>query len=237
MSVRLPYMLAYGRLREILEKIREARRPDRFTLDFLKTILGFRSSSDRPIIPFLKKMGFLDSGGVPTPLYDQFRNEETSGAAVAQGMKTAFSELFVRSEYVYEKSSKEITGLVVQITGAAKEDATTKATVSTFMTLKNLADFESDATVSSVSAHSQGGDATEDASAAEAEASQNRFSSATPPPPHQGQISSSGNLPLNTGETRLQVGYTINLNLPETTDIDVFNAIFKALNEHLLKNP
>ena len=233
MSVRLPYMLAYGRLRKMLEKIREARRPDRFTMDFLKTILGFRSSSDRPVIPFLKKMGFLDSGGVPTLLYDKFRNEATSGVAVAQGMKNAFSELFDRSEYVYEKSNKEITGLVVQITGATKEDAITKATVSTFATLKGLAKFDSDATTDSPSADPRGGEATEDASTADVEVSQNRFSSAVPPPPHQGQISS-GNLPLNTGEARLQVGYTINLNLPETTDIDVFNAIFKALKEHLL---
>jgi hypothetical protein len=28
--------------------------------------------------------------------------------------------------------------------------------------------------------------------------------------------------------------YTINLNLPETTDVEVFNAIFKALRENLL---
>ena len=33
----------------------------------------------------------------------------------------------------------------------------------------------------------------------------------------------------------LKVGYTINLNLPETTNPDVFNAIFKSLKEHLLR--
>ena len=32
----------------------------------------------------------------------------------------------------------------------------------------------------------------------------------------------------------LRLGYTINLNLPATTDIAVFNAIFKSLREHLL---
>jgi hypothetical protein len=31
------------------------------------------------------------------------------------------------------------------------------------------------------------------------------------------------------------ISYTINLNLPATTDIEVFNAIFKALKENLLK--
>jgi len=34
---------------------------------------------------------------------------------------------------------------------------------------------------------------------------------------------------------RLGISYTINLNLPATTDVEVFNAIFKALKENLLK--
>jgi hypothetical protein len=34
---------------------------------------------------------------------------------------------------------------------------------------------------------------------------------------------------------RLRISYTINLNLPETSDPKVFNAIFKALKEHLLR--
>lgn len=32
----------------------------------------------------------------------------------------------------------------------------------------------------------------------------------------------------------LRLGYTINLNLPATTEIEVFNAIFKSLRENLL---
>ncbi len=34
--------------------------------------------------------------------------------------------------------------------------------------------------------------------------------------------------------TKLGLNYTINLNLPPTTDIEVFNAIFKSLKEHIL---
>jgi hypothetical protein len=32
----------------------------------------------------------------------------------------------------------------------------------------------------------------------------------------------------------LGLSYTVNLNLSETTDVEVFNAIFKALKENLL---
>lgn len=42
--------------------------------------------------------------------------------------------------------------------------------------------------------------------------------------------------PLHTGlaDHRLSVGYTINLNLPPSTNVEVFNAIFKSLKENLL---
>ena len=33
----------------------------------------------------------------------------------------------------------------------------------------------------------------------------------------------------------INLSYTINLNLPTTTDIEVFNAIFKSLRDHLLQ--
>jgi Family of unknown function (DUF5343) len=36
-------------------------------------------------------------------------------------------------------------------------------------------------------------------------------------------------------DTKLGLSYTINLNLPATSDIAVFNAIFKSLREHLLR--
>ena len=34
-------------------------------------------------------------------------------------------------------------------------------------------------------------------------------------------------------QSNLGISYTINLNLPATTDIQVFNAIFKSLKEHI----
>jgi hypothetical protein len=39
---------------------------------------------------------------------------------------------------------------------------------------------------------------------------------------------------LGSALPKLGISYTINLNLPATTDIEVFNAIFKALKENLL---
>ena len=58
-----PYLTGVGRIGDIFEKIRNARTPPKFTLEFLKTNLGFQSSTDRAIIPVLKNLGFLGSDG------------------------------------------------------------------------------------------------------------------------------------------------------------------------------
>lgn len=42
-------------------------------------------------------------------------------------------------------------------------------------------------------------------------------------------------LGADNGSAGLNIGYTINLHLPATSDIAVFNAIFKSLRENLLR--
>ena len=217
MAAKLPYMLSTGLIPKILEKVQDARRPERFTQDFLETKLGHSGGSARSIIPLLKRMEFLGPDGVPTPLYNRFRNPDTQGGAVADGMKLAFGELFDRNEYAYELANDKLTGLVVEITGDTKKSRSTTAIVGTFIALNELADFEEESPDYS-----------------------------TPEPTLEPQVSvrsSTGEPneliePPTTSQNNfdLRVGYTINLNLPETDDPAVFNAIFKALRANLLEN-
>ncbi len=115
-TAKLPYMLSSGLIAKILAKIQEARRPERFTQDFLETKLGHSGGSAMAFVPLLKRMGFLASDGVPTRLYDRFRNTTTQGAAMAEGMRAAYSELFERNEYAYEMPKEKLTSLIVEIT-------------------------------------------------------------------------------------------------------------------------
>jgi hypothetical protein len=82
--------------------------------------------------------------------------------------------------------------------------------VATFWTLKQGADFEAKAAGSTV---------------VPIPASTEENPPPPPPPARDG-----------SEDIQLRVGYTINLNLPETTNPEVFNAIFKSLKEHLLRN-
>lgn len=212
MASKLPYMLSTGLIPKIFEKIEQARRPDRFTQDFLETKLGHSGGSARAIIPLLKRMGLVASDGAPTKLYDQFRNSDTQGAAVAEGMRNAFSELFERNEYVYELPREKLSSLVVEITGSAKDDRPVQAIVATFLALNEFADFDAPTTPSE-------------------EVEQQKPVEVPIQPSQQPRHQ----LPLSDN-VDLRVGYTINLNLPETDNPEVFNAIFKALRENLLSN-
>ena len=213
MAVKLPYMLSTGLIPKIFEKIQNARRPERFTQDFLETKLGHSGGSARPIIQLLKRMGFLGSDGVPSSLYDQFRNTETQGVAVAEGMKRAFSELFERNEYVYDLSREQLTGHVVETTGGAKNDRSTTAIVGTFLALNEMAEFEGEVP----------------------EPPTPEPTTDLPAPANPVTKAQATSPVTNSDSIGLTVGYTINLNLPETNDPEVFNAIFKALRNNLLK--
>jgi hypothetical protein len=202
-----PFMNAHGLVTKIFDKIIEASQPERFTLDYLANKLGFTSGSARPVIPLLKKLGFIGSNGTPTPLYARFRNPENRGAAMAEGLRNGFKDLYDRSEYVHDLTKDKLKNLLVEMSGLQASDPTVNAIVGTFSNLRAYAKF--------------------DASPAGDEGKKVTVLNKTDdlPPPSPAAQNGSG----------LNLSYTINLNLPETTDVEVFNAIFRSLKENLLK--
>jgi hypothetical protein len=199
-----PFLNASGLVTKILDKIIEASLPERFTQDFLSTKLGFSGGSARPMISLLKKLGFLASDGTPTPLYSQFRNPENRGAAMYQGLRAAYKEIYDRNEFAHDLPKEKLKNLVVELTGMEPDNQSVGAIVSTFQNLKAYAKFDKLL-----------GSGNGKISVIEKD---------DPPPPPPAQ-----------NPTGLNLSYTINLNLPETADVEVFNAIFRSLKENLLK--
>ncbi len=204
-----PYINATGLVTKIFDKIIEAQQPERFTQDFLGTKLGFASGSARPIIPLMKKLGFIGSDGTPTQIYSQFRNPDTRGAAMAQALRSGYKDFFERNEFCYDLSKDKLRNLVVEMTGASPDDAVVRAILNTFLNLRAYARF--------------------DEKIPEARVPDKLERQAEDPRIHGEGVSER----LNGGG--LNLSYTINLNLPETSDVEVFNAIFRSLKEHLLK--
>jgi hypothetical protein len=67
MPTSLPYLPSYKNVAKLFERIREAKQPDAFTHKFLYETIGLKSMADRPLIPLLRTLGFVDGAGKPTP--------------------------------------------------------------------------------------------------------------------------------------------------------------------------
>jgi hypothetical protein len=208
-SSKVPYLQAYGNLKKALDKITKATVPPKFTQDFLSTTLDLSGGGARPVIPYLKRAGFLTSDGTPTDLYKQFRNPTLRGGAAAQGLRNAYPDLYTANEYVHDAGDKDLKGLIVQVTGLGEDSKLIQSMIGSFKTLKAYADFtvNGDADL-----EHQINDEAEDV----------------------GGSAQNGSNGMGEQGHSIRLGYTIHLNLPATTDIAVFNAIFKSLKEHLL---
>lgn len=211
MPASLPYLASPGSLKNALEKIRSAATPDRVTGDFISTKLQIKGGTGAALIPYLKKVGFVASDGSPTEIYKRFRNTSNGGSAAADAVKFGYKDLAEVNEYFYDLGDKEITDLIVQVTGQEKDSAVTKLTFSTLKNLKSFANFEASSDKNEDEEGSDKNGASKDDNPQDLK--------------HKGGRSTGFNL-----------SYTINLNLPATSDQAVFNALFKSLKEHLLND-
>lgn len=205
-----PFMNGYGTATKILNKIKEAQTPDRFTQDFLSTKLGFPGGTPRAFIPLAKRIGFLESDGRPTELYKSFRNPAQSKAAMAAAIRKGYSQLYERNEYIHDLDKKKLEGLVTELTGLEQGNNTVRAIVGTFESLKSFADFSRPEPKAGVEADKEKSPKTKEFKA----------------------VSEGGDF---SEDVQLNLAYTINLVLPKTDDIAVFNAIFKSLKENMLR--
>lgn len=208
MEQSLPYLVSPGSAKNALEKIRQAATPERVTQDFVMTKLGIKGGTGAALIPFFKKIGLVNSDGSPTDLYKQFRNSASGGAAIASAIKVGYKKLAEVNEYFYDLNDNELKSLIVQVTGTEADSSVAKLVFSTLKTLKGFAKFDAPA---------------------EAVEPQETVS-----PGLSG--SRAPNSPRPDSAVGMNLSYTINLNLPATSDQAVFNAIFRSLREHLLSN-
>jgi hypothetical protein len=209
----LPYVTATGNIDRALTGIKAAATPPNVTQDFVKTILKIPGGSGNQMTSYLRKIGFANVDGTPTDIYKRFRNAATEGRAAAEALKIGYGPLYVRNEYMHQLGDKELRGLVIEETGEGQDSNVVTMVVSCIKAVKKFAKWTTD---------------TED----------KPVSLALPSPPgtaeqdHPAQQQS----PARHQQVRMNLGYTINLNLPATTDAAVFNAIFKSLREHLLRD-
>jgi len=210
----LPYVTASGNIEKALKGIKAAATPPSVSQDFVKTILKIQGGSGNQMTSYLRKIGFANADGTPTDLYKAFRNPVTEGKAAAEALKIGYKPLYTRNEYMQQLGEKELRGLVIEETGESQESNVVTMVVSCIKAIKKFAKWEDEPTD---------------------EKSEKQANLVHSVPPKE-QVSS-GQQTTKTQRLSMNLGYTINLNLPATSDVAVFNAIFKSLKEHLLKEP
>jgi hypothetical protein len=203
------YLISTKNLTDILDAIRNARAPERFTVRFLEN-LGFKTTNDRLYIPVLKALGMLDQNGAPTQRYFQFLDDSQWKAVLADGIENAYEDLLRLNKKAYELSRQAIIGKLKSLTEGKKSPAVLGYMATTFLELSKRADFEPKT----------------------AEAS----SEAVEETPIEESLSAS---PGAVTPQRMVRGidsmtYRIEVVLPASRDRAVYDAIFRSLREHLL---
>ena len=203
-----PYTVKTGSLKDFIGKIQITNIPARVTSKHLES-LGFKSTNDRAIISILKFISFLDSNGVPTDFYKNYRNTSKAKHVIAKAIKESYKPLFDVYPDAHRKDFETLRNFFSTHTSVGEKAL--KSTVFTFKALCGLGDFEGAGDVQ-ISAEVK----------------------PLPQPaiqiPQGTQTNASGygfNIPA--------VNIKIELQLPSTEDASIYDKLFASLKKHLLE--
>lgn len=166
--------------------------------------LGFKSTSDRLIIKMLKVLGLLTDTGAPTSMYYEFLDQSQAGKVLAKGLRNAYGDLFQLKAKAHEMTATELKNKMRTLTQGQASDDVIGKMVNTFQAFAKLADFTGPATVEETEVQEE-----------------------VPDEKHHG--AGPARRPMIEG-----LVYSINLELPESRDQAVYDALFRSLKEHLL---
>jgi hypothetical protein len=205
MALPTTYTQEFKRLDEFFSKIRDAQAPDKFTNQLLVD-WGYKSNNHRPFIPILKALGFLTADGTPTQRYKEYRNHSASKSIMGDAIKEAYSDIFLIKEKPTASDKSLIEGKFKSYHNAS--DTVAGLMTKTFFALLDLADLNTPV----ASPFKKPKDKLEEEHHEKSEI-----------------IAASVKQHSNFG-----LHYNIQIHLPATKDVEVYNAIFKSLKDHLI---
>jgi hypothetical protein len=206
------YLITTKNLDAFLNSLLNAQAPAKFTNKFLEQ-LEFKSTNDRLLIGVLKFLGFIDGGGIPQDRYYKYLDQTQSKQVLAEAIKEAYADLFTVNVKANEMSVNDVKNKLKTLTQGQKSDKVLALMANTFNALCSYADFSKHHSKEIISLK-KATHFTEEAS------NQNESQKMT----HE----------LISKNITTEMHYNIQIHLPETRDITVYDAIFKSLKEHLL---
>lgn len=205
-----PYTPTPTSAKRFLDHVRSAGVPEKVTHKYLEKV-GFKSTNDRYILGILKFLGFVDAGGVPTKLWQAYRNRTSGGKALAAAIRQSYADLFKTYPDANRKDNEALRNYFSAHTKVA--ESTLGLIVGTFKMLCSAADFEGQAPLIDADENNTEG----------------------PAPSARGSKAPRGSVSHESGGGQ---GPTININiqlqLPATDDGAIYDKLFAALKKHLL---
>lgn len=131
------YTVVPGKLKDLLQKIREIGVPPKVSLKWLESI-GFASSNDRGMLPVLEQIGFLDSSDAPTDRWKNYRGDNHR-KVLAEGIVFGYPDLYNVYPNAHARTPQELEGFFSTRSSAGRQVIT--KIVGTFRNLCELADF------------------------------------------------------------------------------------------------
>ncbi len=204
-----------GQLGKFFETLRGGQAPEKVNRQFLKDI-GFSSSNHLSFVPLLKGLGFLSADGTPTLRYREMLDPTRWRHVLAEAIREAYGDVFVLKAKPTKADKAMILGKYKSTYNMS--DTTADRAASTFLALLDIAGDE--AIFSSKHLESP---------------QQSPVSSAEPKnKPAESITEQSVEAPKNKTRPPASLHYNIQIHLPATKDIEVYNSIFRSLREHII---
>lgn len=212
MALPTSYLTSTKNLGDILTAMQTAQAPRQFNRTFLEH-LGYKSSADRLVVGVLKALGFLTPQGAPTARYFAFLDQTQSGRILAEAIQEAYADLYQLNTKAHTLARNDLKGKMRSLTQGQVSDSVLDKMAMTFVGLASQADFK----------------AVEPARTPEA-------APALPEAPENiDETPVTLDTPLADVGTRLGgLVYNIQIQLPESRDPVVYDALFRSLKTHLL---
>lgn len=207
MALTTSYLTSTKNFEGIMNSIIGARAPERFTIKFLED-LGYKSNADRLILGVLKALGLLNETGEPTQRYYDFLDQTQSKKIIAIGIQEAYEDLFNLKKDAQNLSQEEVKNKLKTLTQGQNSDSVLDKMARTFKTLCDYADWT-------------------DLSGPKGNSPQAN------PPINEGPQPRKEEHVDHPHTGTIGLHYNIQIHLPETTNMAVYDAIFQSLKKHL----
>ena len=131
------YTTVTGKIKPLLEKIRQVGVPTKVTIAWMKTI-GYTSSNDASLMGVLKFVGLIDSSNIPTTIWTAYRGS-SHRKVLGEAIKKGYSDLFAIYPDANSRTATDLNHVFsTSSTGGAQ---VISKTVQTFKALVDEAEF------------------------------------------------------------------------------------------------